>query len=101
MPSYMPTEFTLLIFSIMAIVFLALGFVIVLRINSIPNKLLLLGLLMTVIAVGFGAFLPGMTSAAIIMLILAVICIFIGIICLLISHIAGIIKSGNETGPKP
>ena len=101
MPSDIPTEVTLVIFAIMAVVFLALGFLIVLRVKSIPNKLLLLGLLMTVIAVGFGAFLPGMTAAAIIMLILAVICTFLGIICLLVSHITGIIKSGNETGPKP
>lgn len=100
MPMHMSSEFSLQIFAAMAVIFLVLGFLIVLRVNSIPNKLLLLGLLMTVMAVGFGAFLPGMTSAALIILILAVICIFIGIICFLILHIAGIIKSGNETGLK-
>jgi hypothetical protein len=100
-PANIYSESALPFFAVMAAVFLILGFLIVLRVKSIPNKLLLLGVLMMVMAVGFGAFLPGMTSVALIILILAVICILIGIICFLISHIAGIVKSGGETGPKP
>jgi hypothetical protein len=100
MPTYIYSEIALYIFAVIAVVFLVLGFLIVLRVSSIPNKLLLLGVLMMVTSVGFGAFLPAMTSSALIILILAVICIFIGIICFLISHIAGFIKSGGEKGIK-
>jgi prepilin signal peptidase PulO-like enzyme (type II secretory pathway) len=101
MPTQIPSEIALTIFTVTAVVFLILSFLIVLRVKSIPNKLLLLGVLMTVVAVGFGAFLPGMTSVALTILILAVICVLIGVICLLISHIAGTVRSGSETGPKP
>lgn len=100
MPTHIYQELSLQIFAAMAVIFLVLGFLIVLRINSIPNKLMLLGVLMMVMAVGFGAFLPAMTSSALIILILAVICIFIGIICFLISHIVGVVKSGGERGIK-
>ena len=96
MLTQVPSEITLLIFTVISVVFLVLGFLIVLRVSSIPNKLLLLGMLMIVMAVGFGAFLPAMKSSALIILILAVICIFIGIICFLISHIVGVAKSGGE-----
>jgi hypothetical protein len=96
----MDSEMILPVFSVMAVVFLVLSFIIVLRVKSIPNKLLLLGLLITVAAVGFGAFLPGMATAAVIMLILAVICILTGLICVFVTHIAGVIKSGNEKQPK-
>lgn len=97
MNEYMDPELVLPTFAVMAIAFLALSFVIVLWVKSIPNKLLLLGLLMAVVSVGFGAFLQGMRTAAVIMLTLAVICILAGIICILISHIVRSIRSCNET----
>lgn len=96
MPMYAYSEIALPIFAVIAVVFLVLGFLIVLRVSSIPNKLLLLGVLMIVTAVGFGAFLPAMKSSALVILIIAVICILIGIICLLISHVTGVVKSGGE-----
>ncbi|MHC4559130.1 MAG: hypothetical protein ACYTFW_11290 [Planctomycetota bacterium] len=86
----------LTIFAFMAAIFLALSFIIVLWVKSIPNKLLLLGLLVATIAVGFGAFLPEMGSVAIVLLILAVVCFLAGVICILISHIVKSIKSCNE-----
>ena len=89
-------ELILPVFAGMAIGFLILSFFVVLRVKSIPNKLFLLGLLMTVVAVGFGSFLPGMTIASVIILVLAVICILTALICVCVSHIAESIKSGGE-----
>jgi len=97
MAEYMDPEFILPIFAIMGVAFLVLSFVIVLSVKSIPNKLLLLGLLMVATSVGFGTFLPGMATAAVVMLILAVICILAGIICILVSHIVRSVRSGSET----
>jgi uncharacterized membrane protein YfcA len=97
MNEYLDPEFALPTFAVMAIAFLALSFVIVLWVKAIPNKLLLLGLLMAVVSVGFGAFLSGMRTAAVIMLTLAVVCILAGIVCILISHIVRSIRSSDET----
>lgn len=92
----MDIELILPFFGITSIVFLILSLIIVLRVKSIPNKLFLLGLLMTVVAVGFGTFLPGMATASVIILILAVICIMTALICVCISHIVNSIKLCND-----
>lgn len=93
MAEYLDPELVLPTFAVMAAAFLAISFVIILWVRSIPNKLLLLGLLMAVVSVGFGAFLPAMRTAAVILLTLAVVCILAGIVCILISHIVGSIRS--------
>ena len=100
MAEFMDPVLILPVFAVMSIVFLILSFIIVLRVKSIPNKLFLLGLLMTVIAFGFGAFLPGMTIASVIVSILAVICTLTAIICVCVSHIATSIKPGEEKQQK-
>jgi len=100
MAEYMDPEFLLPTFAVMAIAFLALSFVIVLWVKSIPNRLLLLGLLMTAAAIGFGAFLPGMSTAAVIILTLAVVCFLAGIICILVSHIVKSLRACGETKPE-
>ena len=97
MNEYLDPELVLPTFAVMAVAFLAISFVIILWVKPIPNKLLLLGLLMAVASVGFGAFLPAMRTAAVILLTLAVVCILAGIVCILISHIVGSIRSCNET----
>ena len=100
MNEYLDPELVLPTFAVMATAFLAISFIIVLWVKAIPNKLLLLGLLMAVVAIGFGAFMSGMRTAAVIMLTLAVVCILAGIICILISHIVRSIRAGSETETK-
>jgi len=100
MVEHMDPDLILPIYAFIAVAFLVLSFVVILCVRTVPNKLLLLGFLVAVTGIGFGAFLPGMATAAVVLLILAVICILAGIICILVSHIVKSIKSCNETKPE-
>jgi hypothetical protein len=82
-----------LIFS--SAVFVGLSFLIVLTVHSVPNKLLLLGLLVTITAVVFAAILPSAGNLAWALLIPAVVLIIVGALCLAIGFVAQLVKSGN------
>lgn len=75
------------------------GFLIVLAIRSVPNKLLLLGLLVAIAAVAFAAILPSAAKLAIALMIPAIVLILIGAVCLAISFIVKTIKSDKPDQP--
>ena len=87
-----------LIFSSAA--FIGLGFLIVLAVHSVPNKLLLLGLLVAIAAVAFAAILPSAGKLAIALMIPAIVLILIGAICLAIGFIVKLIKSDRPDQPQ-
>jgi len=82
-----------LIFS--SAVFVGLSFLIVLAVHSVPNKLLLLGLLVTIAAVVFAAILPSAGNLTWALLIPAIVLILGGALCLAIGFVAQLFKSGN------
>jgi hypothetical protein len=84
---------TALIFSSAA--FIGLSFLTVLAVRSVPNKLLLLGLLMAIAAVAFAAILPSASKLAIALMIPAIVLILIGAICLAIGFVAKLIKTNR------
>jgi NADH:ubiquinone oxidoreductase subunit 6 (subunit J) len=73
--------------------FIGFSFLIVLAVRSVPNKLLLLGLLVAIAAVAFAASLPNAGKLAITLMIPAIVLILIGAICLAIGFVAKLIKS--------
>jgi len=73
--------------------FIGLSFLIVLAVRSVPNKLLLLGLLVATAAVVIGASLPSAANLAIALMIPAIVLILVGAICLAICFIVKTIKS--------
>jgi galactitol-specific phosphotransferase system IIC component len=81
-------------------IFLGLSFLIVLAVRSVPNKLLLLGLLVTITAVVFAAILPSAGKLIWALLIPAVTLILIGALCLAIGFVAQLVKSGNAGSKK-
>jgi hypothetical protein len=83
-----------------AVVFLGLTFLIVLAIRSVPNKLLLLGILMAITAVLLGACVPETGRLVLALLIPAIILIFVGAICLAIGFMAKLVKSDSKDQPK-
>jgi len=74
-------------------VFIGFSFLTVLAVRSVPNKLLLLGLLMSIAAIAFAAILPSASKLAIAMMIPAILLILIGAICLAIGFVAKLVKS--------
>ena len=84
-----------------AVVFLCLTFLIVLAVRSVPNKLLLLGFLLTITTILLGIFLPETAKLALVLLIPAVILIFAGAVCLVIAFAAKMFKSENKERPRP
>jgi hypothetical protein len=80
--------------------FIGLSFLIVLAVRSVPNKLLLLGLLVAIAAVAFAASLPNAGKLAIALMIPAIVLILIGAICLAIGFVAKLIKSDSKDLPK-
>ncbi len=76
------------------------GFLIVLAVRSVPNKLLLLGLLVSIAAVAFAAILPSASKLAIALMIPAIVLILIGAICLAIGFVAKIIKPDGPGQPQ-
>jgi len=81
-------------------VFIGLAFLIVLAVRSVPNKLLLLGLLVAITAVVFAAILPSAGKLAIALMIPAIVLILIGAICLAIGFVAKLVKSDRKDPPK-
>lgn len=79
-----------------ALVFVALCFVIVLAVRSVPNKLLLLGLLMAITAVLFAAIVPGAGKLGLALLVPGILLILAGALCLGIRFVAQLFKSGKE-----
>ena len=73
--------------------FIGLSFLIVLAVHSVPNKLLLLGLLVAIAAVAFAAILPSAGKLAIALMIPAIMLILVGAICLAIGFIFKLVKS--------
>lgn len=86
-----------LVFSSLA--FIGFGFLIVLTVRSVPNKLLLLGLLVAIASVVFGAILPSASKLAIALMIPAIVLIFVGAICLAIGYVAKLVKSDSKDQP--
>ena len=82
-----------------AVVFLFLTFLIVLAVRSVPNKLLLIGLLMAIMAVLLGACVPNTGTLAALMLIPAIALVFVGAICLAIGFVTQLLKTGNKDQP--
>jgi hypothetical protein len=85
---------------ISSVAFIGFSFLIVLTVRSVPNKLLLLGLLVAVTAVAFTAILPSAGKLAIALMIPAIVLILIGAICLAIGFVAKVVKSDNKVHPK-
>ncbi|NIP23369.1 MAG: hypothetical protein GWN67_04565 [Phycisphaerae bacterium] len=73
--------------------FIGLSFLTILAVRSVPNKLLLLGLLMAIAAIAFAAILPSASKLAIAMMIPAILLILIGAICLAIGFVVKLIKT--------
>ncbi len=80
---------------------LAIGFVTVLVVKSVPSKLILLGLLLAVAAMLAGGFWTGSTILPAIMLILAVLIILAGVFCLVIGFIVQLFKRQPQTDNRP
>ena len=80
-------------FALASAAFIGFSFLIVLAVRSVPNKLLLLGLLVAIAAVAFAASLPNAGKLAIALMIPAIVLILIGAICLAIGFVAKLIKS--------
>ena len=78
-------------------VFIGLSFLIVMAVRSVPNKLLLLGLLVGTTAVVLAATLPGAQNLAFALLIPAIILILGGAICLAIGFVVKLVKSDNRS----
>lgn len=76
-----------------SVAFIGLAFLIVLAVRSVPNKLLLLGLLVAIAAVLFAAILPNAGKLAFALMIPAIVLILVGAICLAICFIVKTIKS--------
>ncbi|MHC4087723.1 MAG: hypothetical protein ACYSWZ_22345 [Planctomycetota bacterium] len=83
-----------LIFSSAA--FIGLSFLTVLAVRSVPNKLLLLGLLVAIASIAFAAILPSAGKLAVALMIPAIILILVGAICLAIGFIIKLIKSDSK-----
>jgi hypothetical protein len=81
---------------ISSVAFIGFSFLIVLTVRSVPNKLLLLGLLVAVTAVAFTAILPSAGKLAIAMMVPAIVLILIGAICLAIDFVAKLVKSDKK-----
>ena len=77
--------------------FIGLSFLIVLAVRSVPNKLLLLGLLIALTSIICGALMPGIGKLALALLIPAIILILIGAICLAIGYVVKLVKSDNPS----
>jgi hypothetical protein len=77
-------------------VFIGLSFLIVLAVRSVPNKLLLLGLLVAIAAVVIGASLTSASKLAIALMIPAIMLILIGAICLAIGYVVKLSKSDSK-----
>ena len=84
---------------IFSVVFLGLTFLIVLAVRSVPNKLLLLGFLLTITTILLGIFLPETAKLALVLLIPAVLLIFAGAVCLVIVFAAKMFKSDRKEPP--
>ena len=80
--------------------FIGLSFLIVLAVRSVPNKLLLLGLLVAIAAVAFAAILPSAGKLAIALMIPAIMLILVGAICLAIGFVAKLVKSDRPDQPQ-
>ena len=94
----MSNELTLAI-CISAVLFLGLIFLIVLAVRSVPNKLLLIGLLMAIMAVLLGACVPNTGTLAAMMLIPAIALVFTGSICLAIGFVIQLFMADNKDQP--
>ena len=84
---------------ISAVLFLGLTFLIVLAVRSVPNKLLLIGLLMAITAVLLGACVPNTGNLAALILIPAIALIFVGAICLTIGFVTQLLKAQDKDRP--
>lgn len=82
-----------------SVAFIGFSFLIVLAVRSVPNKLLLLGLLVAIAAVVFAAILPSAAKLAIALMIPAIVLILVGAICLAIGFVAKLIKSDSKDQP--
>jgi len=71
-----------------ALLFLAIGVVIVLAVRSVPAKLILIGMLLMAAAVLTGGFVPQTAGISTTMAILAVLVILAGVLCIMIAFIA-------------
>ena len=94
----MSNELTLAI-CISAALFLGLIFLIVLAVRSVPNKLLLIGLLMAIMAVLLGACVPNTGTLASLILIPAIALVFTGAICLAIGFVIQLLTAGSKDQP--
>lgn len=84
---------------ISAVLFLGLTFLIVLAVRSVPNKLLLIGLLMAIMAVLLGACVPNTGTLAALILIPAIALVFTGAICLAIGFVIQLLKADSKDHP--
>lgn len=85
---------------ISSLIFLGLIFLIVLAVRSVPNKLLLIGLLMAIMAVLLGALVPDTGNLATAMLIPAITLVFVGAICLAIGFVTQLFKAQDKDQTK-
>jgi NADH:ubiquinone oxidoreductase subunit 6 (subunit J) len=84
----------------LAVVSLVLAFLIVLAVRSVPNKLLLLGFLLSITTILLAVFVPETGRLALALLIPAIILIFVGAICLAIAFAVKMFKSDNKEQTK-
>lgn len=82
-----------------SVTFIGFSFLIVLAVRSVPNKLLLLGLLVAITAIVFGAILPSAGKLAIALMIPAIALILVGAICLAIGFVTKLVKSDRKDKP--
>jgi hypothetical protein len=83
-----------------SLAFIGLSFLTVLAVRSVPNKLLLLGLLMAIASIAFAAILPSASKLAIALMIPAIILILVGAMCLAIGFVVKLIKSEKPDQPQ-
>ncbi len=93
---YLDSEMVLPTFMVTAGAFVALSFIAVLLIRSVPTKLVFLGVLMMTAGIVFSAVAPAVRMLALVMVIVAAVLILAGLICVIVSYAIQSIKSARS-----
>ena len=93
--TYLAEDMVMPAFMATAIVLVVLSLLVVLLVRSVPSKLILLGVFMTVAGICFSAIVPSVATPALVMVILAAILVLTGLLCALISYIVQVFASGK------
>jgi len=89
------------VFTVTAVLLVVFSLVVVLLVRSVPNKLLLLGVLMAVAAIAFAAVIPSVASLALVLVILAAILVLAGLLATLVAYLVHLFTPAKAHVPPP